>query len=320
MPKKGSPYRVILERCLAVRPGEIVLIVTDNKKRPIANRLLDEAQKTVREVGIVEITERKADWEEPPDFVSSSLKKCNVAFIITSKSLLNTKASKEAAEIGVRMASLPGITEDMVNRAVDIDYTFLSKLNQKLIELLLKATSVTVQSPRGTNFKFRIDPERHIFNNNGLYYKEGDAGTLPPGSVLFAPVEGSAEGKLVIDGSVLGQTVDSPIKLDIQGGKIVDIKGGKAAKRLQELIAQHGPEAATVCEFGIGTNPKAKLSGVPVEDEKTFANCYIGFGNSIGLGGRIFSRTHVTGVIRKPTISFEKKKIAQGGKFLVGKL
>ncbi len=320
MPKKGSPYKTILERCLAVRPGEIVVIITDNKKRPIANKLLDEAQKIVREAGIVEITERKTDWEEPPDFVSSSLKKCNAAFIITSKSLLHTKTSKEAAEMGVRIASLPCVTEDMINRAIDIDYAVLNKLNQKLIELLLKTSIVTIQSPRGTNFKFRIDPERPMINNNGLYYKEGDAGTLPPGSVVFAPVEGSAEGTIVVDGSLMGQTVDSPVKLVIQSGRIVDIKGGKAAKRLQETLTPLGPESLTVGEFGIGTNPKARLSGIPVEDEKTFANCYIALGNNIGIGGRVFARTHISCILKKPTISLEKKKIVQGGKFLLGKL
>ncbi|HLD57053.1 MAG TPA: aminopeptidase, partial [archaeon] len=163
-------------------------------------------------------------------------------------------------------------------------------------------------------------PERHIFNNNGLYYKEGDAGTLPPGSVLLAPIEGSAEGRLVIDGSLFGQIVDSPVKLEIQAGKVVDVKGGKAAKRLQDLFSQHGPEATTVAEFGIGTNPKAKLSGIPIEDEKTFGNCYISLGSNVGLGGRVFARTHASAILRKPTILFDKKKIAQGGKFLLGKL
>ncbi len=320
MPKKGSPYRIILERCLAARPGEILLIITDSKKRPMANRLLEEASSMVREAGIIEISDRKGEWEEAPDFASSSLKKCNAAIILTSKSLSHTKASKEAADVGVRIVSMPGATEDVLNRALDVDYAYMNKLNQKLIELILKAQVVTVQSPKGTNFKFRVDPERQIVNDNGLYYKEGDIGTLPAGRILLAPIEGSSEGKIVLDGSVLDQVVDSPVKLTVQNGRVTDVAGGKAAKKLQALIPTLGPETIGLCEFGIGTNPKAKIIGLPLEDEKSFGNCYVALGNNLGIGGRLFARGRVSCVIRKPTVLFDKKKIVQGGKFLLGKL
>ncbi|MBI4163298.1 MAG: aminopeptidase [Candidatus Aenigmarchaeota archaeon] len=320
MAKKSSPYRIILERCLAVRPGEILLIITDSKKRPMANRLLEEASSMVREAGIIEISDRKGDWEEAPDFASSSLKKCNAAVILTSKSLSHTKASKEATEVGVRIVSLPGATEDVLNRSLDVDYASINKLNQKLIELILKSQTVTIQSPRGTNLKFRVDPERQVINDNGLYYKEGDIGTLPPGRILLAPVEGSSEGKVVIDGSILDQTVDSPIKLTVQNGRVTDVAGGKAAKKLQALIPTLGPETIGLCEFGIGTNLKAKISGLTLEDEKSFGNCYVALGNNLGIGGRLFARGRVSGTIKKPTIIFDKKKILHNGKFLLGKI
>lgn len=42
-----------------------------------------------------------------------------------------------------------------------------------------------------------------------------------------------------------------------------------------------------MAEFGIGTNYKAKLVGLILEDEKVFGTIHIAFGNNLSMGGRI---------------------------------
>ncbi len=317
---KLNPYKVILEKCLAVRSGETVLIVTDKKKRPIANALLEEAKEIAKEVGLVEIEERKFDGQEPPEFVSAVMKKCNVAFLVTSKSLTNTNARRQASEIGVRVASLPGVTEQTLTRAILTDYDYIDRLNKKVMELLLRAESVTVQAPKGTSIKFRVDPNRPLINDNGLFQGEGVFGSLPAGEVYLAPIEGTAEGVIVVDGSCLDEVVDKPIKMGVKAGRAENITGGKTAKKLLEALTPFGQESFSLGEFGIGTNPKAKLTGSKLEDNKVIGTCHFGLGNNLAAGGKVYAKSHVDSVIKNPTIMFDKKKIMLNGKFLLGKI
>lgn len=317
---KSSPYRIILEKCLGVRSGETVLIVTDRKKRPIANQLLEEAKQIAKEVGLVEIEERSADGQEPPEFVSAILKKCNVAFLVTSKSLTHTNARRQACEIGVRIASLPGVTDQVILRSIATDYDYINRLNQKISSLLLKTSSITITSPKGAKLSFRIDANRPIMNDNGLFTNEGSFGNLPSGEVYLAPIEGSSAGTLVIDGSIGEGRVDKPVKIEVKDGYASNITGGKTAKNLTDTFASLGKDATNIAEFGIGTNPKAKLTGNVPEDIKVIGTCHIGLGNSLSAGGRVYSKSHLDGTILKPTIFFDKKKIMQNGKFLLGKI
>ncbi len=318
--KKLTPYRIILEKCLGIRSGETVLIVTDRKKRPIANALLEEARKMAKEVGLVEIEERSVDGEEPPEFIASVMRKCNVAILVTSKSLTHTNARRQASEIGVRVASLPGITDKLISRAIPVDYDFIDRLNKKLTSLLIKTSTITVQSPKGTNIKFRIDPARPVISDNGLLRTEGAFGNLPAGEVFLSPPEGTSEGVIVIDGSILDEIVDKPIKIEVKGGYATAITGGKTAKRLLDTITPLGKESFNIAEFGIGTNPKAKITGNVLEDEKVIGTCHIALGNSLSVGGRAYAKSHIDCVIRNPTVLFDKKKVIHRGKFLLGKI
>ena len=317
---KLTPYRLMLEKCLGVRSGETVLIVTDKKKRSIANAILEEARQMAKEVGLVEIDERRFDGEEPPEFVSAMLKKCNVAFLVTTKSLTHTNARRQACEIGVRIASLPGITDQIISRSVVVDYDFIDNLNKKIIGLLLKTNTVTIHTSRGTNVKFKVDPNRPIVSDSGLLRTEGSFGNLPAGETLLAPIEGTAEGVVVVDGSILDEAVDKPVKLEVKAGYVTSITGGRTAKRLTDTITPLGRESFNFGEFGIGTNPKARITGNILEDEKVIGACHIALGNSIAIGGRVYAKSHFGGVIKNPTVWFDKKKVMDKGKLLLGKI
>jgi len=317
---KLSPYKIILQKCLGVRSGETVLIITDKKKKPIANSLLEEAKEVAKEVGLIEIEERKFDGEEPPEYVSAAMKKCNVAFLVTSKSLTSSNARRQASEIGVRVASLPGVTDQSLTRAILTDYDYIDKLNKKIMELLLRTETVTVQTSKGTSIKFKVDANRPLVNDNGLFQGEGAFGNLPAGEVHFAPIESTIEGTIIVDGSTLDEFVDKPIKLEVKAGHVENVTGNKTAKKLSDVLTPFGKEAFNVGEFGIGTNPKAKLTGSKLEDNKVIGTCHFGLGNNLASGGKVYAKVHTDCVLRNPTISFDKKKIMLNGKFLLGKV
>jgi len=68
--------------------------------------------------------------------------------------------------------------------------------------------------------------------------------------------------------------------------------------------------------LGVGTNPKAKITGNVLEDEKVFGTAHIALGNNTAFEGKVDVPVHVDGVFTKPTIFLDKKKIIEKGVFL----
>ena len=126
----------------------------------------------------------------------------------------------------------------------------------------------------------------------------GDYGNLPAGKVALGPAEGSARGDLVINGSMCGHLLaDAPVKLRIEGGRVISAEGGEAAAALNALFDEHGDEARTLAEFGIGAHDTAELHGNALEDEKVLGTVHLGFGNNRSLGGKIDVPAYEVGVI-----------------------
>src|SRR5215208_2411050 len=88
---------------------------------------------------------------EPPDEVVSAMADATVIFAPTTFSLSHTTARVEATRRGTRMATMPGITEEMFRRALDVDYGELKRAGQTLAGQLSAASVCRVQSPGGTD-------------------------------------------------------------------------------------------------------------------------------------------------------------------------
>ena len=50
---------------------------------------------------------------------------------------------------------------------------------------------------------------------------------------------------------------------------------GKNAHKLIKMLDRAGQRAYNLAEFGIGTNPKAGLKGIVLEEEKVMGTCHI---------------------------------------------
>lgn len=77
-----------------------------------------------------------------------------------------------------------------------------------------------------------------------------------------------------------------------------------------------GEKAYRVAELGIGLNPKAKIIGLVLEDEKVLGTVHIALGNNLSFGGDNDVPLHLDGVILKPDIYVDGKKIMSRGKFV----
>lgn len=64
---------------------------------------------------------------------------------------------------------------------------------------------------------------------------------------------------------------------------LLKLRGSEAAK-LNELLSKYGVEARNLGEFGVGTNPGARVSGVVLEDEKVLGTIHIALGSNFDFG------------------------------------
>ncbi len=309
---------IAIKDCMGTQKNESVLVVTDEVKREIGYSLYNNAVRLGYESLLVEMKSREYNGEEPPSSVAELMKKYDVVFCPTAKSLTHTEARRNASAVGSRIATFPGITEEVMIRCLNADYNKIATLTLKLKDVFEQTKIIRVTTEIGTDIKMDITG-RKAFASKGLFHAKGESGNLPTGETFVAPLEGKSEGVFVVDGSMAGIGVlTKPIKIKVEEGYATEINGGIQANKLISILDKHGKDARNIAEFGVGTNHKAKISGILLEDEKVMGTIHIALGDNKSMGGSVGVSSHLDGVILKPTVYFDDKMIMKKGKLLVG--
>ncbi|MBK7106558.1 MAG: aminopeptidase [Ignavibacteriae bacterium] len=308
---------IAIKDCMGTKKNEKVLVITDENKREIGYSLYQNAIKLGYEAFIIEMKSLEYNGEEPPKLIAEAMKMADVILCPTTKSLTHTNARREASTLGKRIATFPGITKEVMIRGLSADYIKISTLTIKLAKLIDKTEIIKVTAPNGTDITLNVNG-RKGFASKGLFHKKGESGNLPTGEAFASPVEGKSEGIFVADGSFAGIGVlKTPIKIKVEKGLATEISGGIEAKNLIEMLSRFGKKGRNIAEIGIGTNDKAKLSGMLLEDEKVLGTVHIALGDNKSMGGNVNVPIHLDGVILKPTVYFDGKLIMQNGKLLI---
>ncbi len=311
-----SAATIAVRDCMGVKSGEQVLVVTDEPMRKLAYALQRAARDLATEVLVIEMLPRRTNGEEPPAVVAELMRQVDVVLCPTSRSLTHTDARRAASAQGVRVATLPGVTEEIMVRCMNADYHRIAARTMALCERLGRTSTVRVKAPAGTDIVMPVTG-RKAHASSGLFREDGQWGNLPTGEAYLAPLEGQSRGIVVVDGAMASVgMVRQPIRIVVEGGYATDISGGEEAQRLVTLLEPHGRDARNVAEFGIGTNDKAILTGAIIEDEKVMGTIHIAFGDNKSMGGTVRVASHLDGLVTKPTVWFDDQKIMEDGKLL----
>jgi aminopeptidase len=316
--KLDTASKIAIRDCMGAKKNEKILVITDEQKREMGLSLHENAVRMGYFSLLVEMKSGKINGEEPPKEIAELMQKFDVVFCPTAKSLTHTDARRNASAKGVRIATFPGITKEVMIRGMNADYNAISKRTIKLQKILVKGKSVRVTAQAGTDISFKITG-RKVIPSKGLFHAKGESGNLPTGETFLAPVEGTSSGVFVVDGSMagLGLIKNANIKIEVKDGYATNISGGILAKKLKNMLDKVGKEARNIAEFGIGTNDSAKLSGVLLEDEKVMGTIHIALGNNVSMGGSVNVPIHLDGVVKKPTVWMDGKLLMKDGKLLV---
>ena len=305
-----SAAKKIIRDVLFVSKRDKILIITDKKRKKIGDILFKEAAK-ITESFLVFIPVAKYPGEEPPRKIGDLMLKYNKIIAPTSGSLTHTKVTNKAFRKGAIIATLPGITEEIMKKSINISYKDLMSKNNDLYKKLRGTKKNKINTNSSTFLEFRT---RKWIKDSGNFKKE-KVGNLPAGEVFTAPCEESCKGQIVIDWARHnGVTYASKgTKILIDNGSVISISRRCELSKIFKNIKN----SKNIAEFGIGTNPKAKLIGNILQDEKANGTCHIAFGNNTSMGGLIYSKIHLDTILIRPTIYADNKKIMKNGRLIV---
>jgi len=303
-------------KCLGLKEHEKLLILTDQNKLSISWALFDAALEIGANVQLVRIPVAQTHGSEPPEPLPDYMLKFDAIIAPTTKSISHTQARRLACKAGVRIATMPDILEETFLRTMAADYNKIAARGKTLAKHLAPTNIIKIKSPSGTDITFGKS-NRKILIDDGIINIPGSFCNLPAGEVFLAPIEGSGNGIMAVDGSMAGfGLAEEPLIITIEDGYAVKIEGYKA-EDLEKMLEPHGKPARNLAEFGIGINDKAQLCGSPLEDEKVIGTIHLALGDNLSMGGNVAVPSHLDGIIRKPDVWFDDIQVMKAGAFLI---
>jgi leucyl aminopeptidase (aminopeptidase T) len=301
---------------MGIEPGEDVLVVCNPVTEEIGALMRIEAQGDGADATLAVISERDSAAAEPPRAVAAAMAAADVVLAATIQSLSHTAARKAASDAGVRVGSLPGVTEDMLGRLMTGDLEEIRRRGWAVVTALNRGSEARITCRHGSDLRIGLEGRLGIVDAGELGNR-GAFGNLPCGEGFIAPVEGTTEGTLVVDGSIAEVgLLETPVELTVREGHLVEATGEDGAQLL-ELLTIHGEDGANVAELGIGTNEEAILTGNILEDEKILGTCHVAFGASAAIGGTVQVPVHLDCVVLEPTVEIDGETIVSGGDLLL---
>jgi len=301
---------------LALSKNETILIVTVTEMLETEAAIWTAAAQELSEnVELICLHDMSHSGEEPPEEIIAAATVASVTIFQTDFSLTHTQAGKNALLSGGRALSLPGADLNLIKMALETDYASLRELGLALEQKLQKGNIIHITSEQGTDITAIIRPFGVIAETGFL--SKGDILNMPSGEVFFAPLLGTTNGTLVIDGSIADDVLDSPITVEIRDGISVKFSGGVAAENLHNKLSQYGEKGMIVAEIGIGTNINARICDNLLEAEKAYGTVHVAFGNSSAIGGENNVPIHIDGLVSQPTVYVDEKKILENKAFIL---
>ena len=310
----------VVNTCLKVQPGEQILIVTELSRLLIAPARACVVYRVGAAPAVCIMEPRSQDSEEPPKEIAAAMLASDGFLSVVGKSITHTNAVKSAIAAGSRGLVLTHFTEEMmVHGGIEGDFEALKPICIGMAQAMAGSEKIVLTSPSGTHLEYSAKGRR----GNNLYcmVEKGQFSTLPTVEANVSPLEGTANGVIVADGSIpyIGIGVlEEPVTLKVENGRIVEITGGRQAKMLaDDLAAKNDPNVYNVAEHGVGLNPKCHFCGFMLEDEGVFGSCHIGIGTSVNLGGTVKASCHYDVIMKDGTIVADGRCLMKDGKVML---
>ena len=193
------------------------------------------------------------------------------------------------------------------------DLPLLCERSRAIAALLSAHDEARVTCPRGTDLRLDLTG-REARADDGDLTQPGAFGNLPCGEGFIAPAGGSGTCYAASLAS-LGLAED-PVELRIEDGQLVGASG-ELGERFLERLRAHGSAGTNLAELGIGTNDRATLTGLILEDEKILGTIHVAFGASAAMGGNVSVPIHLDAVVLDATVDIGDTRVLDAGELVL---
>ena len=182
-----------------------------------------------------------------------------------------------------------------------------------------------VTSPHGTDITFEVG-SRPIFVNDGIVTEQEARSktfftrlaTLPGGSLTFAPIETSANGKVVVPKDRCRLEPLKDISFELKNGRLQNFRAAQGSQCFEETMAAYTGSKDTIGSIRIGLNPEWKV----IEDDGDFrpedalGMVTIGLGFNELLGGANKDPGGFSFPIVGATVEIDGRVVVKAGKLM----
>ncbi len=298
--------------CMGLGPAESCLVVTDDERERVGETLHAVAGEVTDDAAIVRYPPGDQHGEEPPAPVAAAMTGADVVLAPTTRSLSHTRARTDANDAGARVATLPGITEDVFVTGLNADYDRIAATCQELYDALAGASEVRVTDDRGTDLVVRPG-DREWRQDTGVVHEAGGMTNLPAGETFVSPV--SADGTYVVDGTMMPHgRLDAPIEFEVADGQVTRIGDDAVRAAVEDAAEEVGEAAYNLAELGVGANHAVTdLVGSVLLDEKAAGTVHVAIGDDAGIGGDTEAPIHLDGILTDPTLHVDGERVELPG-------
>lgn len=321
-----------------VKPGERVLIVTDNATREVGDALKAAASRITPFVKTYLLEDfGSRPMATLPKEIERAIPKANVTLWAAQSRKGELEALRQPfMKIALKYARhghMPSIERRIMEEGMCSDYKRITELTAKLYELVKDARKIEVKNPAGTELTIRLNPKWRWVKSDGIFHKKGKWGNLPDGELFSAVAE--SNGHMVIDelgdwfsdkyGCLTGPETSSntPVHINIEHSRVdlenVECSNSQLRKDLVEYL-KTDENSSRAGEFAFPTNVELMskpLIGNLLQDEK--ARIHHAFGNPYPeeTGADWKSTTHVDGLVKNCDVWVDGRKVLASDKYVI---
>ena len=303
--------RSLLGPITDLKSEDRILIITDTDKFQIGKELFDWASK-VNETSMAVMTPRASHGDEPTVEIAAAMETANVIFAATSMSMFHSQARRRVVQNGHLVDYIPSMFHE---GGLTADFLEITEILNRIAPHF-RGKKVELSSPGGTNLVCSVEGREPVIDY-GRSIRPGQSSSPPNAEIALGPVEGTAQGVLVIDGSIPHPSLNmirEPITMHVEDGQIVMISGTNEADTVRRILEQYKDSRVyNIGEVGLPVNRENKVCGRMLADEGAYGTVHIGIGNNLSFGGNVEAPLHMDMVIRDITLKIDGRIISQNG-------
>lgn len=194
----------------------------------------------------------------------------------------------------------------------------MATFGRRLERILSRGSEVHITSRQGTDLSFRLGRRPVLIYDGILDAADVKKGTnyisLPSGELTVAPLENSAEGRVVFDVPVasIGKLIVN-MRWRFRKGKLVEFKASRNLSAVKDFYDLAHGDKDRFGYFALGINPNARVGFLMNSIAEGAVT--VGIGSNKEIGGKNESEYTLGGTMAKATLEVDGKEILRNGRY-----